>query len=413
MSEQLNDGQAQLIDKMITWFNDWESGHRIANHPQWFAYSGAAGTGKTFSVKEFINRLGLAPDEYICCAYVGKAVLNLQKHDLPACTIHSLIYNTIVEKVIDDDDGGYGPIKYKLRMIFALKEHLPENLRLIICDEATMVNNDFRDKMLSFGLPIIFIGDMNQLPPIFGISEVMMYPDHILTQIMRTAEDDPIVQLSQMVLNDIPIEVGQYGLSRVVESHPIDNSLLDDFDIIICGKNATRDRLNQTIMHDLLHRKDNVPFLGAKVINRQNNWDIAVDGISLTNGLIGEITNVIKSTAYKGYYTIDFRPDFMDSDFEDLKVDRQYILADYNTRKDFGISKYEKFEYAYAITCHLSQGSEWNRVLFIDEPFWDREMTQKLRYTAITRAAVMIEIVQSQRPRNHWDEYNLARARYN
>lgn len=403
----LNDGQSQLIKNLTSWFHDWENGHRIGEHPQWYAYSGAAGTGKTFTVKAFIDSIGLEAEEYICCAYVGKAVLNLQKHELPACTIHSLIYHTLIEKIPLDPDG----MAYKLAMRFLLKDHLDPNLRLIICDEATMVNNDMRDKMLSFGLPIIFIGDMNQLPPVFGESEVMAFPDFTLTQIMRTAEDDPIVQLSQMVLKDIPYDYGYYGACRVVDHHDIDKSLLSDFDVILCGKNATRDRMNQHILFDVLHRPDNIPFLGAKVVNRQNNWDIAVDGVSLTNGLMGEITNISKSRSYLGYYKIDFKPDFMDSEFEGLKIDRNYIRASYETRKNFGLTKFEKFEYAYTITVHISQGSEWARVLFLDEPFWDAELTKKLRYTAITRATSEIEIVTGKAP-NHWDEYNEVRRRY-
>lgn len=408
----LNQGQEELVSNLTEWFDDWENGRRIRNHPQWFAYSGAAGTGKTYTVKRFIDSIGLSPEEYICCAYVGKAVLNLQKQDLPACTIHSLIYHTIVQKEPIEDEFT-GLVRYKLRMAFVLKEFLDPNLRLIICDEATMVNNDMRDKMLSFGLPIIFIGDMNQLPPVFGVSEVMLDPDFTLTQIMRTAEDDPIVQLSQMVLRDIPISIGQYGLCEVVDHQDIDTSLLTDFDIILCGKNATRDTLNDKILRDILHRKDKVPFLGAKVVNRQNNWDIAVNGISLTNGLIGYITNVSKASSYRGYYTVDFRPDFMESEFEDLKLDRDYIKAPYSVRKDYGISKFEKFEYAYCITTHISQGSQWEHVLFIDESFWDPEMTKKLRYTAITRASKSIKIVRRPMQKyEYWNEYNSARPKY-
>jgi len=405
---ELNEGQAIIVDGLRQWFIDWEAGKRIGNHPQWRAYSGAAGTGKTFTVKRFIDRMGFTEDEYICCAYVGKAVLNLQKQNLQAKTIHSLIYHTVITREEDPDEPG----KFRLKMNFILKDKLDDNLRLIIVDEATMVNNDMRDKLLSFGLPIIFIGDMNQLPPIFGVSEVMLYPDFVLDKIMRTAEDDPIVQLSQMVLNEKPILPGNYGNCRVITEHPIDGSLLDDYDIILCGKNATRDRLNTIILRDLLHRKDSIPFVGAKVVNRQNDWDIMVDGISLTNGLIGYITDVRRGTAYRGYYSVDFRPDFMTKDFEDLKVDREYIRANYSQRKAFGMSRFEKFEYAYAITVHISQGSEFPRVLFIGESFWDREMTMKLWYTAITRATQQLTIVLNdpgKSQRDHWNEYNQYR----
>lgn len=398
MDITLNGGQEELIERLLNWWKAYQSGNRIMNHPQWFAYSGAAGTGKTTCIEEFINRIGLDDSEYMCCAYVGKAVLNLQRHNLPACTIHSLIYTPIIDQIpLEGMFTADGKQKYKMVFRFILKEKLEENLRLIIVDEATMVNNDLRDKLLSFGLPIVFIGDMNQLPPIFGISEVMMYPDYCLTQIMRQSENDPIVILSQMVLHDEEIPLGKFGLSEVVPDYDITLDSLDEFGMMLCAKNATRDKLNKHIIHDLLRRPDDAPFIGAKVVNRQNDWDHAVDGVSLTNGLIGYITNFTKRASYNGYYKIDFRPDFMTGEFEDLKIDKAYFHMDYAERKNFGISKYNKFEFAYWITTHISQGSEANSVLFLDEHMWDRELTQKLQYTAITRAKERIVIIKNMR----------------
>jgi len=398
----LNGGQEELIEKLTAWWRSYQAGHRIGDHPQWFAYSGAAGTGKTTCIQEFIERIGLDQSEYICCAYVGKAVLNLQRHELPACTIHSLIYDPIIDMApIEGRFNEDGSQKYKMLFRFLLKETLPENYRLIIVDEATMVNNDLRDKLLSFNLPVVFIGDMNQLPPIFGISEVMMYPDYCLTQIMRQSENDPIVILSQMVLHDQEIPLGQYGISEVVTDFDITLDSLDEFGMMLCAKNATRDSLNRHIIRDLLRRPDEAPFIGAKVVNRQNDWDREVDGVSLTNGLIGYITNFTKRSNYKGYYKIDFRPDFMTGEFEDLKIDKTYFHMNYGERKNYGISRYNKFEFAYWITVHISQGSEANNVLFLDEYLWDRELTQKLQYTAITRAKEKIVIVKcNHRPKN-------------
>ena len=107
----------------------------------------------------------------------------------------------------------------------------------------------------------------------------------------------------------------------------------------------------------------------------------------------------------------------MDSEFEDLLVDSKYIISDYNVRKNYGLTKYEKFEYAYCISTHISQGSEYPRVLFLDENFHDQEMTKKLRYTAITRAKESITIVRSPRgyaQKSIWnsDEYNDLRRNY-
>lgn len=415
---QPTDEQLELCDQVCKWFHDYENGHHIRNHPQWFSYSGAAGVGKTTVLELILEALKLEEDQYTTCAYTGKAALNLQQKGLPACTVHSLIYHTVIEKITSTDDEidqGEPPVKMKFH--FILKDSLPENYRLIVVDEATMINNDMRDKILGFGVPTIFIGDMNQLPPIFGVSDVMLHPDFVLTKIMRQSEGNPIIQLSQMILNGDYYDFGDYGESKVVDNLDFDKRLLTDYDMILCGKNKTRDTMNNRIITEILMRKNLVPFIGAKVVNRQNNWDIAVDGISLTNGLVGYITNLSKKKSYKGYYTIDFRPDFMDAEFEGLHIDTKFIVSDYEKRKKFGLTKFEKFEYAYCISTHISQGSQYNRVLFLDEPFYDAETTKKLRYTAITRAIDKITIVRSAKsytPRTMWNSeaYNNYRKDY-
>ena len=100
----LTDEQDHLIEELTKWFHDYENGRRIRNHSQWYSYSGPAGSGKTFVIIELINKLNLSEDEYITCAYTGRAALNLQQKDIRSCTIHSLIYHTILEKVESTND---------------------------------------------------------------------------------------------------------------------------------------------------------------------------------------------------------------------------------------------------------------------------------------------------------------------
>ena len=59
-----------------------------------------------------------------------------------------------------------------------------------------------------------------------------------------------------------------------------------------------------------------------------------------------------------------------------------------------GPRKVDEFEFAYAITTHLSQGSQYNNVVFLNErTHFDKETYKKLQYTAITRAIDKITIV--------------------
>jgi nucleoside-triphosphatase THEP1 len=130
MGIELTDEQTDLSYKIIDWYRHYGRGK------PYFYYSGAAGTGKTTVIKYIIDKLELEPNEVMACAYVGKAVLVLMRHGLNASTIHSLIYTPqfVTEKeFIVDEFGNPKEIK-KRKMKFVLKNQLPKELKLIICD---------------------------------------------------------------------------------------------------------------------------------------------------------------------------------------------------------------------------------------------------------------------------------------
>lgn len=387
---ELTKGQTELLDRITKWYKDNQNGTTsMYDHPQWFAYSGAAGCGKTTVIKEFIKALGLE-SSYIGCAYTGKAVLQMLRNNLKAKTIHSLIYD-----VITRTDTDMITHKKSLVIEFRLKKKLEKDYDLIVVDEAPMVNDEMCKEILSFGIPTIFVGDMNQLPPVFGKSSVMENPDYILTQIMRQSEDNPIVQLSQMVLKDIPLLEGNYGNSKVIREFELNSNLLTDYDQIICFTNKLRWDLNNFCRYEILGYDSMDPRLFEKIICRQNNWDINCDGFYLTNGTSGIITDIDRSGLGSGYYIMSFHPDYFAEgvDFDKLKIDSKYIKMRFDEQKEVMRTKHEKFEYAYAITAHLSQGSEYNRVFFIDSFFNSADLTKKARYTAITRAIDQITII--------------------
>ena len=148
-----------------------------------------------------------------------------------------------------------------------------------------------------------------------------------------------------------------------------------------------------TIREEVLGIRNPLPVIGDKVICRQNNWERSIEGnIFLTNGLAGVVTDIHWSLSGGRFLSIDFQPDISDEEFFNLQIDANYIKMDYEERKQHGFTQFEKFEYAYAITTHSSQGSEYPRVLFIDQWFGDADMTRKVEYTSITRAEESIDI---------------------
>ena len=408
MAIELTDEQKELKREIIHWYRNYPYGK------PYYYYSGAAGTGKTTVIHSVIDELNLNINEVMSCAYVGKAVLVLMRHGLPASTIHSLIYRPMfktTKEYITDEFGNPKEIK-KRKMEFVLKDSLDKNIKLIVVDEMAMVSDAIREDLLSFGIPVILCGDGNQLPPVIGTSSILDNPDFVLTKIMRQAEGDPIVYLSQCILKDIPIEYGTYGKSKVVESVPINRNILTDYDMIICAKNKTREELNNRIREEVLHYETIKPMLGDKIICRKNNWEENLNGIYLTNGLVGYITDIDYCSLYRDIIYIDFQPDFMEESFYKLSLDYKYFKAPWQEKKNFGFNfkENERFEYAYAITAHLSQGSEYENVLFMDEKFHDPLTLKRLRYTAITRARNSITYVKMKEQKYY---YNYNGYKYN
>ena len=217
MGIELNRDQIELKKKLMEWYKNRDK--------QFFYYSGRAGTGKTTVVRAFVEELGLEPGEYICSAYTGKAVTVLLRKNYPACTIHSLIYDVIIKTVYRKAYDEENDVEYEVPkqiMQFELKESLPTLLKLIIIDECKMVPDAMIHHLLSFGIPVIFMGDENQLPPVMGSSRILASPDAVLNEIMRQAEDDPIVMIANWILDDMPLKYGNYGKSSIVEKIEFD-----------------------------------------------------------------------------------------------------------------------------------------------------------------------------------------------
>ena len=96
MAIELTDEQLDLKRRIIHWYRHYGQGK------PYYYYSGAAGTGKTTVIHSIVEELGLKKNEYMGCAYVGKAVLVLLRHGINASTIHSLIYTPmfVTEKTV-------------------------------------------------------------------------------------------------------------------------------------------------------------------------------------------------------------------------------------------------------------------------------------------------------------------------
>lgn len=378
----LTDEQEACAKKGVKWFK--------RGYKQTFEISGPAGTGKTTIVKYIIELLGLSMYEVLFVAYVGKAALQLTRSGVNGKTIHSTIYDFQLEtKKIDGVPVMKNGKTVKVPK-FTLKNSLGPHIKLIVVDEGSMVSETIALDLESFGIPILVLGDLQQLPPVYGGQHYLKNPDFRLTKIMRQAENDPIIYLSKLASMGKPIECGKYGdKCFVIPKSIVTAKMLTNSSIVLCGKNKTRGELNRFIREDVLGIRRNIPMIGEKLICRQNNWTEQLPGmedIFLINGLIGYVQEVYIENFTGSSLPIDFRPDFVDDKyFKEILLDYNHLFAPIGSTSNTR-SYYDKFEFAYAITVHLSQGSQYDNVLYFKERMGFSDFSRKLDYTAITRA---------------------------
>ena len=380
---ELTDGQKELKNNIVKWYNN-DLG------PD-FVYAGPAGTGKTSVLPYIVKELGLEPDEVLYCAFTGKAASILMQKGFDASTIHSAFFD-LKEKPLYDKFGD--KLKRNGRDVMGLKfvpkEILSPRIKLIIADEWSMINLDLAKVMYKFGIPIILSGDEYQLRPVFGESPFASKVQYRLTEITRQAKHSGIIVLATLIRKgkELPIYRNFYNTAYVLPKSMLSDRHLLNADIILTPKNKTRNIFNDKI-RALKGHKGVLPEVGDKLINRKNNWSTSLEGIPLINGILGTCIHPIimsECNLSQGIFRMDFQPDYTDAYYEAIKCDYNFLKEPCGSKDVDLYNPGNKFEYAEAITVHLSQGSQYNNVVYYDEFVGDRSDMLKMRYTAITRA---------------------------
>lgn len=374
----LNDQQEKIVKKAVDWF--YNSSEQV------FQYSGSAGTGKSVVMNAIIQALGLDITEVAPMSFIGAAVIVMRRKGLiNAKTVHSWLYELKWEDSNEMD--GYLN-RHKKKMVFVPKP-LPPEKKLICIDEAGCVPRSLKAEIESRGLKVLACGDLNQLPPVKD-KPAYLYNGHVeyLTKIMRQNENSGIVYLAQRILSGEPLEEGFYGNAVVMPDNMISKDIIGQCEAIVCGKNATREKFNRYIRKNIFGFESTLPNYGEILVCRKNNWSQEVDGINLANGLVGRVVNQPDPSTFDGKtFMINFLPYKQTNAFINLKCDYKYFVGSPEDRqyiKSSPFFKGEKFEYAYAVTTHLSQGAQYGTGAYIKE-YLNASINKNLDYTGITR----------------------------
>ena len=340
--------------------------------PQVFRLFGYAGTGKTTLAKQLASDIS---GEVCFAAYTGKAALVLRgKGCREARTIHSMIY-----RMRDGEDD---------EPTFVLNDgSAASRADLIVIDECSMVDEDLGRDLLSFGKPVLVLGDPAQLPPVKGGGYFTdAEPDVMLTEVHRQAADNPIIRLSMMARDGLRIPRGDYGTSEVVHRDRIDAARVQAADQVLVGTNKSRRGYNARLRALAGHRDPN-PQAGEKLVCLRNDKTKG-----LLNGGLWSVKSVGTPRGGKLRYTV------VPEDDAGAKATRIAVRPEYFSGGEEGVPQAfrrgsDAFDYGYVLTVHKAQGSQWDSVVLFDESWAFREHRDRWLYTGITRAAERLVIV--------------------
>jgi exodeoxyribonuclease-5 len=425
--------QAQAIADIKDWF-----ANRIGDQ-QVFRVFGYAGAGKTTIVRHAIAELGLeagTAGSVLYGAFTGKAALVMSRKGTPASTIHSLIYRVSeatpaeIERIKDDiaDLKAKLPALRDAERLFAESQlrslelrlteiHKPrfvlneqsilKEAKLLVLDEVSMVGEEMAKDLLAFGKPILVLGDPGQLPPVKGEGAfTQQAPDVMLTEIHRQAGESAIIRLATLARQGLPIPYGEHDtfVWKMRRDQVGPEQMLRGGQVI-CGRNATRLQLNLAMKRAAGFPGTYPTGRGEKIICLKNRNDLGLvngmfvdladirdeDEISFTATVTTEDGERIGAGGFaaklgNGAECAGDRPErfriYKGHFDEHVAPDPERDRRDHWARK-----KTIEAVWGWAITCHKSQGSQWENVVVFDDGL-GRTFEDRARwlYTAITRA---------------------------
>lgn len=330
---------------------------------QEFQLEGLAGTGKTTLLSHLAKQL---PNAQLC-APTGKAaaVLRRKAGSEFATTIHRAFYQSYPDGY---DANGDLTFVHKPRYRSGELEG-----RLVFLDEMSMIPLKLGMDVQETGAKIVASGDTGQLPPVSG-APYFTKPDVTLRKIQRQAAGNPIIRQAHNVRDGLGYKTDLRPDGTGVMVHRFnDGPFPVRPDVVLCWTKAVRDHLNlhcRMAWHD--YTPDTRPQPGEPVMCLRNNYT--------RNVFNGEIYTLAEP------YQKNDSMVTLNVGGTTRRVPASFVGFPRRNETD----SHTPFAFAYAMSVHKAQGSEWDTVALIDH--YDSDDAHKWLYTGITRAAKMLII---------------------
>lgn len=307
---------------------------------------------------------------------------------------------------------------------------------------------------------VILIGDSAQLPPIGLDASPALLPDYMkmmgnvefaeLSTVVRQQHESGILYNATMIrqlqaeleygpgvmdICDLGLETGPFDDVERIGGGELIEKITDayaaygeDDTIILCRSNKRAIKYNMGIRSTVQYKEERL-VRDDKLMIVKNCYQFleGIEGMDyIANGDIAKLQKISKFEERYGLHFAEARisfPDYNDQEiiakvvldtlesesasltYEQSNMLYQGVNEDYahitTKKKRYEAVREDKYynalqlKYANAITCHKSQGGQW-RCVFIDNPFWQEDLTVddlKWLYTAITRATEKVYLV--------------------
>ena len=409
--------------------------------------SGYAGTGKTSFIGSLIKTLSNLKVKTALLAPTGRAAKVLSKFSgKNAFTIHRIIYSSS-----DGLDGNYRTVLTKntfKNSVFIVDESsmIPE----FSLDKNGQVGRGLLEDLIEYvysgeNCKLIFTGDVGQLPPVGSSISPALDKEYLkfhfpyfeivkihLSQVMRQAENSGIlVNATQLRMKDSTLK---FETSSFEDVHRINGLELQEIieysydtvgsedTILITKSNKRANEFNKQIRNRILWRDEYLQSNDDLMIVKNNYyWGQKTKGSFLANGELIRIDRIGRREQLYGFDFVHLTISLIDQEDESLEtilliesldcegpslererlkslffeIEKDYLHIKSKSKRYAEIMRNPYFnaiqaKFAYAVTCHKSQGGQWKNV-FIDFGFMTPEMIdddyKRWLYTAITRAS--------------------------
>ena len=372
----------------ITFNNDQKDAIKGAIENNFFIITGGPGTGKTTIIKAIVmilkDILNLNHEDIALLAPTGRASKRMAESvGAPAYTIHKYLkWNKETES-------------------FLIDEYNKSPEKVVIVDESSMIDIFLFSSLLKglkLNVKLILVGDANQLPSI-GPGDLLNDLLHIstiknkyLNTIYRVKEGSYITYLANDIKNRKHFDKfpTNYSDFKFIESSDDDiKKYLSEIVNKAVEKGIHSENFQVLApMYKGINGIDSLNSMMASIFNPNSEKFVIGDKYFRINDKVIQLVNDVDNNVYNG--DIGYIRDiyYLDKKMV-VEIDYSGNIVEYKS------GEFDKFNLAYAVSIHKSQGSEYANVVIILARSFNRMFYNKLIYTAVTRAKSSLIILGS------------------